>query len=102
VIAACDAAKIPYPKDPDLTRLIKLHGSITRSSRMWGPRAQDITPVLRGPVTVRSGWPSSIRPTGRVGSTCAPPWAGAAMERFGVGSRGSLSHPSGAWAIEQS
>jgi abortive infection Abi-like protein len=47
LIAACDAAKIPYPKDPDLTQLIKLLRQHHPKLQNVGPRAQDITQVLR-------------------------------------------------------
>lgn len=47
LIAACDAAKIPYPKDPDLTQLIKLLRQHHPKLQNAGPRAQDITQVLR-------------------------------------------------------
>jgi hypothetical protein len=47
LIAACDAATIPYPKDPDLTQLIKLLRQHHPKLQNVGPRAQDITQVLR-------------------------------------------------------
>jgi hypothetical protein len=47
LMAACDAAKIPYPKDPDLTLLIKLLRQHHPKLQNVGPRAQDITQVLR-------------------------------------------------------
>lgn len=47
LIAACDAAKIPYLKDPDLTQLIKLLRQHHPKLQNVGPRAQDITQVLR-------------------------------------------------------
>jgi hypothetical protein len=47
LIAACDEAQIPYPKDPDLTQLIKLLRQQHPKLQNLGPRAQDITQVLR-------------------------------------------------------
>jgi hypothetical protein len=47
LIAACDAAQIPYAKDPDLTQLIKLLRQNHPKLQNLGPRAQDITQVLR-------------------------------------------------------
>jgi hypothetical protein len=46
LIAACDAVKIAYPKDPDLTQLIKLLRQQHPKLQSTGPRAQDITQVL--------------------------------------------------------
>jgi hypothetical protein len=45
LIAACDAAKIPYTKDPDLTQLIKLLRQHHPKPQNLGPRTQDITQV---------------------------------------------------------
>jgi len=47
LIAACDDAKILYPKDPDLTQLIKLLRQQHPKLQNLGTRAQDITQVLR-------------------------------------------------------
>ncbi len=47
LIAACDVAKIPYAQDPDLTQLIKLLRQHHPKLQNAGPRAQDITQVLR-------------------------------------------------------
>lgn len=47
LIAACDVAKIPYAKDPDLTQLIKLLRQHHPKLQNAGPRAQDIAQVLR-------------------------------------------------------
>lgn len=46
LIAACDAEKIPYEKDPDLTQLIKLLRKHHPKLQNLGHRAQDITTVL--------------------------------------------------------
>lgn len=46
LIAACDAEKIPYGKDPDLTQLIKLLRKHHPKLQDLGHRAQDIATVL--------------------------------------------------------
>ena len=52
LIAACDAAKIAYPADPDLTQLIKLLRQQHPNLQSVGPRAQDITQVLRATAVI--------------------------------------------------
>jgi hypothetical protein len=47
LMAACDDAKIAYPKDADLTQLLKLLRQHHPKLQHAGPRAQDILQVLR-------------------------------------------------------
>lgn len=47
LIAACDAAGISYSKDPDLTLLVKLLRQHHPKLQNLGPRAQDISQILR-------------------------------------------------------
>ena len=47
VLAACDEAGIPYPKDPDLPQLLKLLRLQHPKLQDAGPRSQDILQVLR-------------------------------------------------------
>jgi hypothetical protein len=47
LMAACDGATIPYPKDADLTQLLKLLRQHHPKLQHVGPRAQDILQVLR-------------------------------------------------------
>jgi hypothetical protein len=47
LMAACDEAKIAYPRDADLTHLLKLLRQHHPKLQHVGPRAQDILQVLR-------------------------------------------------------
>ena len=47
LIAVCDAAKITYPKDPDLLQLFKLLREHHPKLKDLGPRSQDLVQILR-------------------------------------------------------